>query len=75
MWYENGPNDHKIYQNLPLQEHPKFTQIRIFGLKTNHLATLLSATVHKVVEEKKIGGEINSKFSFFGTKSWIFMWP
>jgi hypothetical protein len=28
------------YHNLPLQGPPKFTQIRIFGLKTNHLATL-----------------------------------
>jgi hypothetical protein len=31
----------KIYQHLPLQDRPKFTQIGIFGLKTNHLATLL----------------------------------
>jgi hypothetical protein len=33
----------KIYQHLPLQDPPKFTQIWIFGLKTNHLATLLRA--------------------------------
>jgi hypothetical protein len=39
-WSENGPNGHKIYQNLPLQVLPKFTQIWIFGLKTNYLATL-----------------------------------
>jgi hypothetical protein len=31
---------HKIKQHLPLQDPPKFTQIWIFGLKTNHLATL-----------------------------------
>jgi hypothetical protein len=31
---------HKIYHHLPLQDPPKFTQIWIFGLKTNHLATL-----------------------------------
>jgi hypothetical protein len=37
---QNGPSVHKIYQHLPLQEPPKFTQIWIFGLKTNHLATL-----------------------------------
>jgi hypothetical protein len=36
----NRPNDHKIRQHLPLQDPPKYTQIRIFGLKTNHLATL-----------------------------------
>jgi hypothetical protein len=28
------------YTSLPLQDLPKFTQIWIFGLKTNHLATL-----------------------------------
>jgi hypothetical protein len=30
-----------MYQHLPLQEPLKFTQIGIFGLKTNPLATLL----------------------------------
>jgi hypothetical protein len=29
-----------VYQHLPLHDPPKFTQIWIFGLKTNHLATL-----------------------------------
>jgi hypothetical protein len=33
------PNGHKIYQHLPLQDPPKFTQIGIFGLKKKHLAT------------------------------------
>jgi hypothetical protein len=28
------------YQNLPLQDIPKFTQIGIFGLQMYHLATL-----------------------------------
>jgi hypothetical protein len=32
--------DIKIYQPLPLQDPPKFTQILIFGLKIYHLATL-----------------------------------
>jgi hypothetical protein len=36
----NGPSVHKIYQHLPLQDPPKFSQIWIFGSKTNHLATL-----------------------------------
>jgi hypothetical protein len=36
--YKNGC---KIYQHLPLQDPPKFTQIWIFGLKRNHLATLI----------------------------------
>jgi hypothetical protein len=36
----NRPNARKIYQHLPLQDPPKCTQIRIFGLKIYHLATL-----------------------------------
>jgi hypothetical protein len=35
------PNGHKIYQHFPIEGPLKFTQIVIFGLKTNHLATLL----------------------------------
>jgi hypothetical protein len=38
---ENLPNGHKICQQFPLQDPPKFTQIGIFGLKINHLATLV----------------------------------
>jgi hypothetical protein len=44
----NGPSVHKIYQHLPLQDPPKFTQIWIFGLKTNHLATLVGGVVFRV---------------------------
>jgi hypothetical protein len=36
-----GPNGHKIYHHLSLQDTPKFTQIGIFGLKIHHLATLV----------------------------------
>jgi hypothetical protein len=32
-----------MYQHLPLREPPKFTQIGKFGLKINHLATLIIA--------------------------------
>jgi hypothetical protein len=39
-WPHNIPNGHKINQQFPLQDPPKFTQIGIFGLKTNHLAAL-----------------------------------
>jgi hypothetical protein len=35
---QNLPNDHTTYQHLSLQDHPKFTQIGIFGLKIFHLA-------------------------------------
>jgi hypothetical protein len=38
-WMSNRPNGHKICQHVPLQVPPKFTQIRIFGLKIYHLAT------------------------------------
>jgi hypothetical protein len=31
---------HKTNQHFPIQGPPKFTQIGIFGLKINHLATL-----------------------------------
>jgi hypothetical protein len=37
-WYI--PNFHKIYQHFPILGLQKFTQIGIFGLKINHLATL-----------------------------------
>jgi hypothetical protein len=33
-------NGRKKYQHFPFQGPPKYTQIRIFGLKINHLATL-----------------------------------
>jgi hypothetical protein len=39
----NGPNSHKIYQHLPLQDPPKFIKIAMFGLKIYHLATLARA--------------------------------
>jgi hypothetical protein len=45
---QNIPNGHKIFQMVikytkifPLQDPTNFTQIGIFGLKTNHLATLV----------------------------------
>jgi hypothetical protein len=40
-WTYNIPNGHKIYQHLPFKGPPKFAQTGIFGLKTNHLATLV----------------------------------
>jgi hypothetical protein len=40
-WKKCRPNGHKIYQHLPLQDPPRFTQIGIFGSKICHLATLL----------------------------------
>jgi hypothetical protein len=40
---KNGPSVHKIYQHLPLQDPPKFTRLWSFGLKTNHLATLMQS--------------------------------
>jgi hypothetical protein len=42
-WPKNRPNGYKMYQQRPLQEPLKFSQIGIFGLKIYHLATLVSA--------------------------------
>jgi hypothetical protein len=36
-----------MYQHFPFQGPPKFTQIGIFGLKTNHLATLLGSSAER----------------------------
>jgi hypothetical protein len=35
------PNGLRIYQPSPFQDPTKFTQIKIFGLKIYHLATLI----------------------------------
>jgi hypothetical protein len=40
QWPYNRPNLHKIYQHFQFEDHPKFTQIGLFGSKTNHLASL-----------------------------------
>jgi hypothetical protein len=40
QWPQNRPNSHKICQYFSLKDLPKFSQIGIFGLKTNYLATL-----------------------------------
>jgi hypothetical protein len=42
--YTNGrkiPNARKIYQRIPFQNRPKYTEIGIFGLIIYHLATQL----------------------------------
>jgi hypothetical protein len=39
-----------------LQDPPKFTQIWIFGLKRNHLATLLSPGCRRVVQLFQLEG-------------------
>jgi hypothetical protein len=40
------------YQQLPLQDPPKFTQSGIFGLKTNHPRNLKFKILIKAVEAK-----------------------
>jgi hypothetical protein len=49
---KNISNNHKIYVQFPFLGHPKFTQIRIFGLKIYHLAILVPAS--KVLPEKRL---------------------
>jgi hypothetical protein len=39
QWSYNIPNYQNIYQRFPFQGSLKYTQIGIFGLKRNHLAT------------------------------------
>jgi hypothetical protein len=50
-----------MYQHLPLQDPPKFTQIWIFSLKTNHLAAL--GGTKKLVKKRrqKIWGKTKIK--------------
>jgi hypothetical protein len=54
---KNIPNSHLIHQYFTLEGHPKYTQIGIFGMKINHLATLQgslwSAYVSYSCEDKK----------------------
>jgi hypothetical protein len=38
-----------LYQYFPIQGPPKFTQIGIFGLKRNHLATAIEIGVVKTI--------------------------
>jgi hypothetical protein len=54
------PNVHKIYHHLPLKDPLKFTQIWIFGLKTNHLATLIRGRCY------------DHNFLRFSVKNWRF---
>jgi hypothetical protein len=46
----NVPNGHKIFQHFHIRDPEIFSQIGIFGLKTNHLATLV--TTEALFEKK-----------------------
>jgi hypothetical protein len=63
---QDGPSVHEIHQHIPLQDLPKFTQIWIFGLKINHLATLIFGR-----QENKLSFRRNSVAT---TQSYI-LWP
>jgi hypothetical protein len=52
-WPKNIYNGRKIDQDFPLQDSPKFTPIKIFGSKTNHLATLFVTVVANPVLKAK----------------------
>jgi hypothetical protein len=52
-WPKKRPNVPKIYQHLPLQDTPKFTQIASFGLKNYHLATLLGGIEARVKKKER----------------------
>jgi hypothetical protein len=67
QWPKNRPNGHKIYQDLSLQDSAKFTQIGNFGLKTNHLATLLVGTFS---DKNFAPGERASGRGHLGSDTW-----
>jgi hypothetical protein len=46
----NRPNGDKIYQDFPYQDPPKFTQMGILGLETNHLATLVTLHMYHTAQ-------------------------
>jgi hypothetical protein len=43
-WSYSIPNGDTIFIHFPIYGPPKFTQIGIFGLKINHLATLFPSS-------------------------------
>jgi hypothetical protein len=51
------PNGKKICPHLPSQDSPKFTQICILGLKTNHLATLVVGNIGSLCLLGKVARE------------------
>jgi hypothetical protein len=62
---KNIPNGHKIFQHFPFQGPPHFTKIKIFGLKTKHLAT-------RVENEEKPGQKFQKCiFAFFRPKTFF----
>jgi hypothetical protein len=55
-WPQSRTNGNKIYQRLPLQDPPKFTQLGIFGMKIYlHLATTLLMKTDKRVFLANLG--------------------
>jgi hypothetical protein len=48
-WPQHITNGHKIHEYFSIYGPPKFTQNGIFGLKINHLATLMLVFVSLVV--------------------------
>jgi hypothetical protein len=55
-----------MYQHLPLQDPPKFTQIGIFGWKICRLATLLWSCICK---QRLMNRPSNLHFAAFGFDS------
>jgi hypothetical protein len=53
-WQWSIPNSHKIYQYFLLQGPPKYTQIEIFGIKINHLATLPHVKESAIISEPNV---------------------
>jgi hypothetical protein len=68
-----------MYQNLPSQEPPKFTQIGMFGLKINHLATLVQTlgpfqvSAMKRFKLQELLDDRNNNLCTFSASFWHFV--
>jgi hypothetical protein len=53
-----------MYQHFAFQGPPKYSQIGIFGMKINHLATLMGGGVGTFVRSGKVDKRIFSEHFF-----------
>jgi hypothetical protein len=62
MSVKYSPNDHTIYKHFPILGPQKFTQIGIFGLKRNHLATLVLGIGVLVIRRENADSDASLEF-------------
>jgi hypothetical protein len=49
-----------MHQQFPLQDPPKCNRIAVFGLKMNHLATLVGILLFGIISFGKLGFDIET---------------